>query len=397
MNLLFWINKHRAEATGQASIMVRITYHGQRVNINSGLKILPSTWDSKRQRVKGSNEQAKLANHYLQTTQNRVMSIYDELMRHNQQFTVHLIRDKFLGKGEITYTLLEVVENHNNELKRLVGKTYAISTYKKYYWFQVIVTLFVSEFLRKPHLTINEIDISIIKKFEYFLLTERNCNHNSATKRLQQLKKVLRFARISGFTKVDPFDSYPLKVKPTNRNIITKEELDKIEAFDPETESIERLKDVFLFQCYTGLSHVDLQKLESSHIHKGADNSDWIFMNRTKTNTPIRIPLLPVPQAILLKYREHPIKNGGKLLPVPTNQVMNRSLKKLGKAAGIIKPLTTHMARHCFATTITLSNGVPIEVVSRLLAHTNIRTTQIYAKVLDSNILEAMGKLKEQL
>jgi len=162
MNLLFWINKHRAEATGQASIMVRITYHGQRVNINSGLKILPSTWDSKRQRVKGSNEQAKLANHYLQTTQNRVMSIYDELMRHNQQFTVHLIRDKFLGKGEITYTLLEVVENHNNELKRLVGKTYAISTYKKYYWFQVIVTLFVSEFLRKPHLTINEIDISII-------------------------------------------------------------------------------------------------------------------------------------------------------------------------------------------------------------------------------------------
>lgn len=397
MKLLFWLNKHRAEATGQASIMVRITYHGQRVNINSGLKILPSSWDSKRQRVKGSNEQARVANHYLQTTQIRVLGIYDELMRLNQPFTVHKIRDKFLGKGEITYTLLEVVENHNAELKRLVGKTYTISTYMKYHWFQVVVTIFLSEFLRKTHLTINEIDISIIKKFEHFLLTERNCNHNSAIKRLQQLKKILRFARISGFTSVDPFDSYPLKVKPTHRTILTKEELNKIEAFEPQTESLRQLKDVFLFQCYTGLSHVDLQKLHSTNIHKGADNSDWIIMNRTKTNTPIRMPLLPVPQSILLKYREYPIKNGGKLLPVSTNQVMNRSLKKLGKDAGINKPLTTHMARHCFATTITLSNGVPIEVVSRLLAHTNIRTTQIYAKVLDSNILEAVCKLKEQL
>jgi site-specific recombinase XerD len=377
--------------------MVRITYHGQRVNINSGLKILPSSWDSKRQRVKGSNEQAKLANHYLQTTQIRVLGIYDELMRLNQPFTVYKIRDKFLGKGEITYTLLEVVENHNAELKRLVGKTYAISTYMKYHWFQVIVTIFLSEFLRKTHLTINEIDISIIKKFEHFLLTERNCNHNSATKRLQQLKKVLRFARISGFTSVDPFDSYPLKVKPTHRTIITKEELSKIESFEPQTESLRQLKDIFLFQCYTGLSHVDLQKLHSSNIQKGVDNTDWIYMNRTKTNTPIKIPLLPLPQSILLKYQHYSVKNQGRLLPVPTNQVMNRSLKILAKILGINKQLTTHMARHCFATTVTLSNGVPIEIVSKLLAHTNIRTTQIYAKVLDGNILEAMDKLKDRL
>ncbi|KOH42568.1 integrase [Sunxiuqinia dokdonensis] len=196
----------------------------------------------------------------------------------------------------------------------------------------------------------------------------------------------------------NPYSKFKVGLDETHREILSTEELKRIEEKQIQIERLAVVRDIFVFACYTGLSFSDITKLSHTHLQQRADGKEWIIINRSKTNNRCRIPLLPKAKEILKKYEDYP-KISGKaiLLPVLTNQKMNSYLKELGDICGINKNITMHIARHTFATTVTLSNGVPIETVSKLLGHSSLKTTQIYAKVLDQKIAEDMELLESKL
>jgi len=207
-------------------------------------------------------------------------------------------------------------------------------------------------------------------------------------------ERVLRLAWVDK----DPFVNFKLKFKKTERQFLTERELKLIEETTFKIPSYEKIKDLFVFACYTGLSYIDVKELKADHLVIGLDGGDWLYTKRTKTDEPLKIPLLPEAKEIIEKYRDEPmIEAEGRLLPIYSNHMINRTLKDIAEACGIRKNLTFHVARHTFATAITLSNGVPIETVSKLLGHSKLSTTQIYAKVVEKKIGEDMQNLMSKM
>ena len=228
--------------------------------------------------------------------------------------------------------------------------------------------------------------------------TIRKCNHNSTQKYIRNFRKIINNAIKNDWLDKDPFKAYRVKLKDTKRVFLTKEELTALEEEQFAIDRLDQVRDVFVFCCYTGLSYVDVEKLTPKGIVKGHDGEYWINVDRTKTGSPSSVPILPKAFKIIEKYKNDPrMINGGRLLPVISNQRINAYLKELASLTGIEKKLTFHAARHTFATTVTLSNGIPIETVSAMLGHKNFRTTQIYAKVVQEKISRDMRKLREKL
>jgi site-specific recombinase XerD len=233
--------------------------------------------------------------------------------------------------------------------------------------------------------------------YDFYLRSERNCNNNSTVKYLKNFKKIILICIANGWLDKDPFIKYKPKVRPVKRDYLTADELEAIGSQSLANDRISQVRDIFLFSCYTGLAYADVKKLKRSEIVIGNDGQKWIFTSRQKTETDSRIPLLPKALQLMEIYKEHPqCIDNGLLLPVLSNQKMNSYLKEIADACGIIKELTYHIARHTFATTVTLANGVSIESVSKMLGHTNIRTTQHYAKILDLKVGQDMALIKEK-
>src|SRR4051794_35921178 len=236
----------------------------------------------------------------------------------------------------------------------------------------------------------SKMSITFITSFDY-LRSECKYNNNSAVKYIKNFKKVIRICIANGWINKDPFVNYKSKVREVKRDYLSQEELKTISQKRFVSERLNQIRDIFLFSCFTGLAYADVKKLKRSEINVGVDGGEWIFTSRQKTETASRIPLLPFTLQLLERYRDHPqcvIKD--RVLPVPSNQKMNAYLKEIADICGITKQFTFHIARHTFATTVTLSNGVPIESVSKMLGHTNLRTTQHYAKILDKKVGDDM-------
>jgi len=290
--------------------------------------------------------------------------------------------------------LVEIYHQHNLQFAELVGKEFSKGTLKR---FEVCLSS-IKNFLQWKFKT-NDIDIrklgfEFISDYEFYLKSVKGCAHNTTMGYIKKLKKIVRQCVAKNWLEKDPFISYKVTLKDTNRTYLLEEEL---RILSEKTISIERLsvvRDIFLFSCYTGLSYSDVEKLTASDISTGIDGKKWIFTTRTKTVTPTRVPLLPPAMAILEKYSKSPIvASSGKLLPILTNQRMNSYLKELADICGFTKELTFHCARHTFATTVTLTNGVPIETVSSMLGHRSLRTTQHYAKIIDKKVSKDMDFL----
>jgi site-specific recombinase XerD len=201
-----------------------------------------------------------------------------------------------------------------------------------------------------------------------------------------------------GWIEKDPFSLFKAKFIKKGREFLTKDELNTIEKRDFEIERLQMVKNIFVFSCYTGLAYIDVMRLTPDNVRKGIDGMNWIYTQREKTSTPVRVPILKKAQKIIDIYKNHPrSKVKGTLFPNFSNQKLNSYLKEIADLCGIKKNLTFHIARHTFATTVTLSNGVPIESVSKMLGHTDLRTTQIYAKVVEKKISDDMTLLQRKL
>ncbi|WP_423819342.1 site-specific integrase [Salinimicrobium sp. TIG7-5_MAKvit] len=293
--------------------------------------------------------------------------------------------------------LLQIFQEHNDRVNKLIGKDFASGTAERYRTAKKHVEDYIKKEYKASDIPVKDVDHRFISGLEYYLKTERNCAHNSAIKYITNFKKIIRIAYANEWISRDPFNNWKGRLKVVDREFLTKDELQVMIEKEINNDRLSLVKDIFLFCCFTGLAYADVKKLSEKEVVVGIDGNKWIKMNRTKTKTRSSIPILPTAEAILEKYSSHPDVNYKRLLPVLSNQKMNAYIKEIGDLCGINKNLTFHLARHTFATTVTLSNGVPIESVSKMLGHKNLQTTQHYTKILDRKISDDMAALRERL
>jgi site-specific recombinase XerD len=396
-SLLFYIRKPKKYVNGPIPVWVRITVNGKRAETPSGRECEPAQWNSSAGRLKGTKEDVKSFNAYLDNLQSKVYEAHRQLTEADALVTAETIRNKFMGKTEKPRLLLEIFTEHNKKMAALLGKEYTKGTLCRY----ETSLKHTRNFLRWKYnlfdIDIKKVDHAFINEYEFYLRSERKCANNSAVKYIKNFGKIIRICIANRWLIYNPFLNYKNKIKTVDRVYLTTEELQDIATKDMATDRLTQVRDIFLFCCFTGLAYADVKKLRRWEIVTGVDGEKWLSINRLKTNVPSRIPLLPTAMALIHRYADHPhCENSGRVLPVLSNQKMNSYLKEIAGVCGINKPITFHIARHTFATTVTLLNGVPIESVSKMLGHTNIQTTQHYAKILDIKVGEDMAKLRQR-
>jgi site-specific recombinase XerD len=394
---LFHLKKPKNYKEGPIPIYIRVTVDGDRFEMNSTRECDPEKWNSASGRMQGHKEDAKLLNNYLDLLQAKIFEAQRELMSAGYEVTAKAIKNNLVGKEERQKTILEVYKYHNKQFEALVGKEYSVSTLKKFRTSISSLTEFIKWKYNLSDFPIRDLSHQFVTDYEFYLKSVQNLQHNSAMGDIKKLKKIVRLCTANDWLDKDPFTNYKIKIRDTHRVYLLEEELQILINKELSIERLSIVRDLFLFSCYTGLAFSDVEKLTSSDISIGIDGEKWIFTTRTKTETASRIPLLPLALSIIEKYSGHPkTSNSRRLLPVSSNQKLNSYLKELASVCGINKELTFHCARHTFATTVTLTNGVPIETVSKMLGHKSLKTTQHYAKILDLKVSQDMGNLRSK-
>lgn len=395
ISILFYTKSAKASKNGLLPIYLRITIDGVRVEVSTSKYIEKSKWSVASGKIKGNSEEARTINSYLDVLRNKVYETEKSMISNNEDIFATSFKNKFIGKDEKQRMLIPVFQNHNNRMKVLIDKEYSASTAKRYETTLKHVEDFIKHNYSLKDIPIKSINLAFINDFDFYLRSIRNCNNNSSIKYVRNLGKIIKSCYSNGWIDKDPYLNYKGKVKEVEREFLSQEEINSIYLKEFSTVRLNQVKDTFLFCCFTGLAYIDVFQLKQSNVEIGIDGGKWIFTHRQKTDAPSRIPLLQILEEIILKYANHPqCINEDKLLPVLSNQKMNSYLKEIADVCGIKKELTFHIARHTFATTVTLTNGVPIESVSKMLGHKSLRTTQHYAKILDKKVSEDMKVLR---
>ncbi len=398
-SILFWIYGSRV-IDNKSNIYVRITLNGKRVNLSLKQKIDIDSWYPKRQKVKGNSSNARRINSYLDDVKSELIQCYRDLKSERSVLTPQLIKSRYLGEDKREHTLKDIFEYHNE----IMADKHSSKTQCHYRTTQKYLLTYLESKLNIQDISLHELNHAFVIGFESFLRGfvpkhyRKKIQNNAVMKHIQRLKRMTSLANDIEWIGFNPFVKFKLKLEKKERDFLTGHELSSIEELSIKIERLQIVKDLFIFSCYTGISYSDIMDLTEEHIIVGIDNNKWIMSNRNKTGTPFKIPLLNKAEDIIHKYRFNiRTRYSGKLLPTLSNQKLNSYLKEIADLSGIKKNLTFHMARHTFATTVTLTNGVPIETVSKLLGHTKLSTTQIYARVIDKKIGMDMELLKLKL
>ena len=388
----FSLRESKQNKKGLSPIEVSISTNGERTYFSTGKQVRSIDWNKEKQSVKGKSEDAKLINDYLTQLRNKIYLKEIELLQKGYLITPSLLKEAVLDKVEALNekTLLEVLEEHNTERKTMVGKTVAPATYWVFEYTGRLFKEFIQQKYERKDLYLREINLGFIQGFHAFLLGEKKMGQNSCTKHLKFLKKLLNLAVANSYISYNPVNAYKVEREPVEVDFLDEEELRKIINFDTPLPRLERAKDMFLFGCFTGLSYIDIKTLTPEHFEKDNAGRIWIKKRRVKTGVLSRIPLLPIAKLILDKY-----KGGEKLLPIQDPADINKYLKDIAILCGINKRICFHTSRHTFASTVTLANNISLEVVSKMLGHTNTRMTAHYAKLIDKCIGEQMDKLMD--
>lgn len=386
ITVLYYLRKSKVNAQGQMPIYQRITINGQRYDVSSGHFTEEDKWSSEAVKMKGNSEEARIVNGQLDMMRAIVYETEKRLFMNQVEITFESFKNEYQGKKTRERTIIPIFEEHNRKIKELLGQEYAPGTLERYQTSLKHTKDFLLWKYNLADINIEKIDHAFIMEYEFYLRSVRKCANNTAVKYIKNFHKIINLCLANSWLNKDPFINYKSKIKEVVRGFLTETEIEDIINKEFISERLELVRDIFIFSCFTGLAYIDVQQLKAENVALGIDGDKWIFKNRQKTDTPSKIPLLPIAQEIINKYADHPVcKNENRLLPILSNQKMNAYLKEIADVCKIKKELTFHIARHTFATTVTLSNGVPIETVSKMLGHTNLKTTQHYAKVLDVN------------
>lgn len=397
--ILFWAYSSRAK-DNLTGIYVRITVNGKKVNISLKHKADIRTWDSNKQKAKGNSEAARTLNHYLNQVHAQIVQSYQDLKFKGQLITAELIKGEYLGENDNSKTLQNLLEYHTKKTE----KTLAIGTLRNFGVTQGYLNKYLNNVLHTSDIYLKELDYKFICDFVNYLYCfwpkghPKAMSNNTIMKHIQRFRKIVTLGYHIEWIDRDPFVRWKPTYEKRERSFLTENELSNIENYHHSIARLERVRDLFVFSCYTGIAYIDIMNLTNDNIHKGIDGNDWIFTNRQKTKSPVKVPLLRKAKELLVKYQGHPMTEvTGTLFPVITNEKVNFYLKEIAMGCGLKKNLTFHMARHTFATTVTLSNGVPIETVSKLLGHSKIASTQIYARVVERKVSEDMQALMNKI
>lgn len=388
----FSLRESKQNKKGLSPIEVSITTNGKRIYFSTGKHVPATDWNKEKQAVKGKSEEAQLINGYLIQLRNKIYQKEIELLQKGYLITAELLKEAITDKVEALNekTLLDVLNEHNTERKAMVGKTVAPATYWVFEYTGRLFKEFIQQKYERKDLYLREINLGFIQGFHAYLLGEKKMGQNSCTKHLKFLKKLLNLAVANSYISYNPVNAYKVEREPVEVDFLDEEELRKIINFDTPLPRLERAKDMFLFGCFTGLSYIDIKTLAPEHFEKDSAGRIWIKKRRVKTGVLSRIPLLPIAKLILDKY-----KGGEKLLPIQDPADINKYLKDIAILCGINKRICFHTSRHTFASTVTLANNISLEVVSKMLGHTNTRMTAHYAKLIDKCIGEQMDKLMD--
>ena len=398
--VLFFLKKTRLLKNGEASVCMRITVNGTRVENNIRKSIDPVLWRPAKETARGKSCRACDLNTYIEEARIRLYQIFCELEQQNRPATAHLLQELFFGqeKPEEVRTLLGTMQEHNDQCRALVGTDYALITVRRYENCRRYLAELIRQRYGKEDLPLAEVNGELVRAFAFYLKTEKGCQQNTVIRYMKCLKKITNLARANDWMAKDPFLGIRFHEKEVVREFLTMDELQTIYRKEFPLERLTLVRDVFIFAAFTGLAFIDVQQLAPEHIVRDNNGNLWIRKPRQKTKNMCNIPLLDIPQEILRKYADHPTcRKKGVLLPVPCNQKMNSYLKEIADICMIRKNLTTHTARHSYATSVCLANGVSLENVAKMLGHSNIKMTQHYARVLDSSILRDMNQVQAAL
>ena len=384
---------------GECPVMLRITLNQRSTTLSIKRAVKKEVWNPESGLAKGKTVEVNSLNKYIDAVRAKAYEKYTELLQKHEEITPDLLKDSILGKNSAeSKMLLEIWQDHNERLKSLIGKENSYTTWQKYNACRLFFEAFLIKTHKKKDISIKLIDRELVINFEHFLKIDRNCAYNTTVKYLQQLKKIIRLCILNGWLKYDPFINIKLGLKDVDRNYLDERELKALLEKEFNVHRLATIRDIFVFSCFTGLSYSDLKRLNKSELEFDSNGSLWIRSKRQKTGVRANIPVLAVPMAILDKYCHlEQISDSKPLLPVASNQKVNAYLKEIADLCNINKELTFHVARHTFATTVTLTNGVPIESVSKMLGHKNIKQTQHYARIVDLKVGEDMKALAQKL
>lgn len=391
-SILFFIRESKARKNGNVPIEVMITVNGERNSFSTGKQIAIEKWDKTKQQVNGKDQETQNLNNYLKAIKAKLYQKEAELLERGFIITAQILYDAYFDKVESLKerSLFEVFEEHNQEQEKLVGNGVSKATH----WVSVYTIRLLREFVQQKYkredLYLRELNLNFIQSFHSFLRIDKGMAQNSSTKHLKLLKKIINLSVANSYMAFNPFSTYKVEREPVDIDFLDEEELRKIINFDTPLPRLERAKDMFLFGCFTGLSYIDIKTLTPEHFEKDNTGRIWIKKRRVKTGVLSRIPLLPIAKLILDKY-----KGGEKLLPIQDPADINKYLKDIAILCGINKRICFHTSRHTFASTVTLANNISLEVVSKMLGHTNTRMTAHYAKLIDKCIGEQMDKLMD--
>ena len=397
-SILFYPRGNDIDKDGNVPVYARITVNGKRSEFSIRRKLSLDKWSSEAGKAKGSSNESRELNRYLAAIETKLHKIQEQMSESEALVTSEKIKNTYLGKDKKDKMILKIFQDHNDKVEKLVGKDFAPGTLERYKTAKKHVEDYIVQGYLATDISVKEVDHQFITGFEYYLKTTRNCAHNSAIKYITNFKKIIRIAYANDWISKDPFIHWKAKLKIVDREYLTEKELQTLVEKEFSIDRLNHVKDIFVFCCFTGLAYADVKKLSKNNLVLAIAGDQWIKINRSKTDIRSNIPLLPIAEAIIKKYQDISEASEDKLLlPVLSNQKMNAYIKEIADLCEIRKNLTFHLARHTFATTVTLSNGVPIESVSKMLGHTSLKTTQHYAKILDRKVNEDMQLLKIKL
>lgn len=395
-NVMFLIQKGKLKANGNAPILARITVNGEMSHFSTRMDIKPERWLGKEYRAIGSTKEEKKINALLDELKSAIIRKYYDFQSSGEVVTASKIKISLLSLDETSKKYLELCDMFISDYEKLSNsRGYGKESLFRYQLTRKRLEEFIKAEYKVADIPLADVNKRFLDRLYLWLCTEKKLVNNTATKFIHRCSSIYKVAIDNGWVKGNPFGQLKLHLDKVDRGYLTQEEMARMMQKEFATQRLELIRDIFIFACYTGFAYVDVTRLTKDMIEEQPDGTLWIKTHRQKTKVSVNIRLLDIPKMILDKYEGQ--AKGDKLLPVPSNQKCNDYLKEIASVCEIDKQLSFHMARHTFATTITLSNGVPIESVSKMLGHTNIKTTQIYARITDQKVAKDMDMLATKL
>lgn len=396
MKVHFKLHKGKPNKLGRVPIMAQWKIGGVQKSLSTKLNVLPERWTF--ERTLGLTKDDKMINAELDRIRMAIMEKFHEMLQRGEIVTAEKLKCAVTGNGHSGHprSFVEVFDLWLEDYAKSIGITTSKRTFDKYVVVRNRLQLFIQERFNMSDMLLEDVNPKFINDFDTYIRQNYQVAHNHAMKIRQKLRTIFKMAHDNGWVSKNPFAAVRIQYDPVEREVLTKSELATLMQTDMQIERLERVRDIFVFSCFTGLAHCDVYRLKPENIIVDDNGQPWIKTSRQKTSVSVNVPLLEIPQMIIAKYKDDKTLQGS-LLPVLSNDCTNIYLKEVATLCRIKKKLTFHVARHTFATTVALSNGVPIESVSKMLGHRNIRTTQIYAKVMNDKLSEDMSKLASRI